>query len=726
MSWTSESEPESELVDNAANEEFTGDEFGDPVDVEDDRIDPSMFFGLFDDLDPVGGRDLSDDEGQDEPTSDKGPSDPVAPTQAATVAMTAEGGERADGGDGSELFLILEELLDPGTPDPTTSAEQSPTAAAATDAAVVPAGDSTDETADTTNETPADADDHPEAEADPVLADDESNDRDPDNNEPAGDTQRDGHGWYQEDGRAQEAQPSVSRPEQAIFTQRAFDPSVIDQAAVETENFFGSPSALERVASPPTVTSPEDKPKTLAADAPNLQPEEHDRSRGANLGFVLAGVLLALMVGLLGAVALIGDESDDETAVFSDGTAPAAEAKVEDQQAASQGDGTANQGASANQGDDAVAGTNPDGDSAADQPGDTPDDGAVAEAMAQAMNSSRLDLTSIAFAPGTTQLDDANSRLMEDLAVALVETDQPVTITVRTYSEQNPADNQTLSEQQAGALAALLTSDGVAPERIRTMGLGSGPLTPAQPVPDFVVVNPELGDAVFKQVMGDIGPFSIGSVPGVGEVLDPSRLESMAPVAGIGKALFSFQDSTIGLAAYSYSEADNEANRRRAAAVAGAVAERVETQHGIDPDRITVITPGAAPYVVPASVGNHIWIQAGTDVASAFAVAGTDTATIQFEPGQTTLTPGALSTLTQLASDMAGSTDILVIDVRTYSEESAEANMSLSRAQAEAIADQLTAAGVESGRVRFFGSGASSYFPDDGGSTVTLTVLASS
>jgi outer membrane protein OmpA-like peptidoglycan-associated protein len=448
---------------------------------------------------------------------------------------------------------------------------------------------------------------------------------------------------------------------------------------------------------------------------------------GPGLGVVLAAVLLTLVVALIAAVAVLSGNGGSGTEA-AEGTEPAAPADgadaAIDQDLQQVGDDNPVAGQRAGAQETAGARNTAGAENTA---GAQNTASPAVAALARELAEGRVDLTSIRFVPGTVEPTEAGRRLIEELAEAvLVSGGQPVSVVVRTYSEAGAADNQALSEAQAEALVQLMIAQGVPADQLVAVGQGSGPLSLQQPVPDFVVVNPELGDAVFKRVIADIGTFTLGSRPGGTESGQSSelRLESLAVVDGVGQALVNFEDSTIGFAGYSYFEADNESNRARAGQASDAVARRLAEVHGIGPDRVTIITPGAAPYVVRPEVGNHIWIRAGARTITAFEVAGIDAAAIDFDPGSPAPSAASGAVLDQLAAALAASTDTLVIDVRTYSEATGASNMELSQARADAIAAYLVEdGGIEAGRLRAFGSGASSYFTDDGGSHVTLTVI---
>ncbi len=794
MSWTSESEPqvhtteegdapvaETNDTDNGSSPPVVGvevsDDDGPPAaadprtggggsDIEDDGpLDPSLFFGLFDDLGgdrdiesvaatepaPAGDSDagndveadgsalFSDDSVPD--VDDSAPYDegtpgiegaaPVEPEFTLTIddpsiAEPKPGGETldhsgvgvADGEASDALFGVLEELL-----------ESEPSGDGGDDRfATDDEGEHDTPIADQgENETPiADQGEHET----PIIADQDDEENDvvilggalP----PGATTDLDtgslsaGRELF-DDGVLENIGFDDPDPEPADVGIQVNDLAVTIEPMVES-------GIRQPVVSPPKVFSraSDDRSSTRApVDEPRPPTGTGESVAGPGLGVVLAAVLLTLVVALIAAVAVLSGNGGSGTEA-AEGTEPAAPADgadaAIDQDLQQVGDDNPVAGQRAGAQETAGA-QNTAQNTAGPQNTASP---AVA-ALARELAEGRVDLTSIRFVPGTVEPTESGRRLIEELAEAvLVSGGQPVSVVVRTYSEAGSADNQALSEAQAEALVQLLVAEGVPADQVVAVGQGSGPLSLQQPVPDFIVVNPELGDAVFKRVIADIGTFTLGSRPGGTESGQSGelRLESLAVVDGVGQALVNFEDSTIGLAGYSYFEADNESNRAQAGRASDAVARRLAEVHGIGPDRVTIITPGAAPYVVRPEVGNHIWIRAGARTITAFEVAAIDAAAIDFDAGSPAPSAASGAILDQLAAALAASTDTLVIDVRTYSEATGAANMELSQARADAIAAYLVEdGGIEAGRLRAFGSGASSYFADDGGSHVTLTVI---
>ncbi len=340
-------------------------------------------------------------------------------------------------------------------------------------------------------------------------------------------------------------------------------------------------------------------------------------------------------------------------------------------------------------------------------------------AMIAATADGRIDLLALEFAPGTENLTAESAALVEALAPQMAELAAPILMTIRATGEPTAQANLDLSRRRGDALISAFVAAGVPETQVRATGLGSGPLSGALPVPDFVAATPELGDAVFSESVAASGPFTIGSR------FDDSasfRVEAVTAAARLRQAMDRFTDSTIGLAAYSFFAPDNESARAAASQLASTVVAEL-TSDSVDAERITVITPGAAPYVITPELGGHVWLQAGSEAILAFEVAGLDTAAITFEPGSSTLTADGQATLDQLALLLNSETGSLTVAVRSYGEASPEQNTTLSQQQAAEITRYLSeVGGVEQARLRDFGTGPSTYYPNDGGTTVTLTV----
>ncbi|MDH3295924.1 MAG: hypothetical protein OER95_16525, partial [Acidimicrobiia bacterium] len=347
----------------------------------------------------------------------------------------------------------------------------------------------------------------------------------------------------------------------------------------------------------------------------------------------------------------------------------------------------------------------------------------VATDMARAVKESRLDLTTMSFELGTLQLTGQAQEMVDQLGALLTEDPAiPVSALVRTYSERTAAENLALSQAQAEALVQALEVAGAAPGQVRAVGLGAIPLSPAHPVPDFVAVTPPFGDASLSAIIDNEPRFVVGN--GVETVATHSawslRLEGLAPMTRVGQAVRSDGEATVGLAGYSFFAPTDERNDAVAKASAETVAQFLNSTYGIERQRISVITPGSAPYVPPAEVGNLIWLAAGPQSQTAHDLAAIDATAITFS-GSTLSTEGQAA-VEDLAAALTGSGAEIVIAVRSYDGDGTAANLALSQARGQALADSLASAGVAARQVRIEASGASTYLPADG-ALVSLTAV---
>ena len=335
---------------------------------------------------------------------------------------------------------------------------------------------------------------------------------------------------------------------------------------------------------------------------------------------------------------------------------------------------------------------------------------------------SRLDLTSLAFEPGTTNLSDASNDIVAKVGGALAANpDAPAAITVRTYSERTATANLELSRQQAIALVEAFEAAGAAPGQVRAVGLGAPPLSSAQPVPGFVAVTSEFGTSLQSETLSNGPTFMFGSnVADSGSQSWPLRVEALVPLQELGQALQAGPGGSIGLAGYSFLADGDERNRAMAAATTETVAGILADGFGFDQTRVSVVIPGTAPFVPSPDVSNLIWLVAGPDAAPTYEVAGIDIDGIDFDGDR--LQNESIPAVEALASVLSDTGASVVIDVRSYDGGGVAANTGLSGARAEAIVGVLVDAGVPAEQVRTAASGASSYHSADG-PLVTVTVL---
>ncbi|MDH4278344.1 MAG: OmpA family protein, partial [Acidimicrobiia bacterium] len=350
----------------------------------------------------------------------------------------------------------------------------------------------------------------------------------------------------------------------------------------------------------------------------------------------------------------------------------------------------------------------------------------LAEEFANALPtaiSGRLDLTSLRFEPGTTDLDERSKVVVDDLGKMLADQPAlPVTASVRTYTEPTPAENLTLSIAQADALAASLVTAGAAPDQIRARGVGAAPLSQAQPVPNFVALTPRFGDRRLDEALDGHSPFTFGVPATATESAWPLRPDGLLAIGEPAETLSAFPDAEVGAAAYSFLPPSETAVRSEADAAASELGEFLVAAYGVNPDQITTIIPGSAVFVPTSEHGNHIWLQVGPASQGAFDVASIDPADITFEPGSAELDTAGLATVQALADILTSGGATIVVDVRSYDADDAAINLAQSEDRRETLAETLITARVAPEQLRMYASGASSYFLDDGGSAISITV----
>ena len=225
---------------------------------------------------------------------------------------------------------------------------------------------------------------------------------------------------------------------------------------------------------------------------------------------------------------------------------------------------------------------------------------------------------------------------------------------------------------------------------------------------NFVVVDPDFGDFGLIDLVDGRSPFSVGLDP----ITDQLRPEAVPFLEQLGEAMNDDAAVRIGLAGYSFDQLDPGADRRYARAAVDAVIEFLTVRAGVDPERISPLTPADAQFIVPQRAGNHVAVQWGEHLVPAAAVATLGQDGLGFVPGTdqpTEQTAAALDEILTILDDADGS---LVIDVHTHTEADRDANRELSERQAAALAGYLVEGGLATERIRAYGSGDGRQFRD--------------
>ena len=161
-----------------------------------------------------------------------------------------------------------------------------------------------------------------------------------------------------------------------------------------------------------------------------------------------------------------------------------------------------------------------------------------------------LELAALRFAPspaGTPAL--APSPSLDLLAEAIAaDPGQPIAVTVRAFTETTAAADLDLSVRQAQALADELVEMGADPDQVAVTGLGRSLLSTAQPVPNFVVPSAGLELSQTGAVASEIGPFAVGIDRTSGQL----RPEGVAALEELAQAMTAEPDQELTLAGYRF------------------------------------------------------------------------------------------------------------------------------------------------------------------------------
>ncbi len=418
---------------------------------------------------------------------------------------------------------------------------------------------------------------------------------------------------------------------------------------------------------------------------------------------LLAGLVVAFVISLRSPDPTVGGVAQDQATATEPDQEPAASSVVDQEPVTTLAEAI-------------TAGQRPDSTLLADH---------VAATLPAAL-ASRADFTALQFQPGTTTLDSASAAIVAQLGAVLAQqSTSPVTVTVRTYSEAGAAENQALSEQQAEALVAALVAAGASPDQVRGQGLGAGPLSRAQPVPNFVAVTPEFGDHRFDETLRTQSPFGLG-LPAAATAADdvwPLRLDGLLPASALAQVLTTQADIAVGLAGYSFFPPSEAEIRREADATAAELTDFLVSAYGVDPAQVDVINAGPAVFVPSAEHGNHVWLQIGPASQGAFDVAAIDPAAITFSAGSAELDATGAATVATLAETLMAGGATIVMDVRSYDGADDASNLALSEARRDILADTLVDAGVAPEQLRMYASGASTYYAPGSSPDITITVV---
>lgn len=314
----------------------------------------------------------------------------------------------------------------------------------------------------------------------------------------------------------------------------------------------------------------------------------------------------------------------------------------------------------------------------------------------------RFELNTIRFVPGTAELTEASDAILVEAAEAIAaQPDAPLCIEVRTFSEPTAIANRELSGRQGLRVQERLAELGVPLGSVMVDPLGAAPLTEVQPVQTFVVPSSGLEPSALRSATQEVNPFAIGLDP----VTNQLRPESIQPLNILGQAMAADEAATLNLAAYSYNGAARNQNEEMASVAAEAAAAYLVTNHSVDRRRITILTLGETPFAVGPALGGHIFVRWGDGAAVNRELEAIDLSRISFGPGSAVMTPETTAALDELVATGSAREVALVIGVHTATESTDAANSELSAIQADALRSYLLAAGVNEDEVRVYGSG---------------------
>ncbi len=368
-----------------------------------------------------------------------------------------------------------------------------------------------------------------------------------------------------------------------------------------------------------------------------------------------------------------------------------------------------------------------------------------------------FDTTRIAFEPGTSRFTPAGLDALQSLRSALVSNPEAsLAFDIRTYTEDNAANNHTLSIEQAEAVTTFMLEDGnVDASQISTRGLGSADIDAGDHLSHFVTIS--LPDAS-RSIQN-----SIAETSGFAFATDPGEWPQAIPEASALAAIVSLveeEGTEVSIAVSTFDEAPssdtsglesdtapdpnvtgdgselvpgNEAEGTEPSIVvnsnelfvfeadAGQIRDSIQQAlitSGVDPSMVT-ITELAGAVQVPSGVNNVVSVVMGEQAELTRAIAEIDS--LRFRPGTGQLENNSRKSLEDVADLLVQSRQTLIVNVHTFSQATAEDNLSLSITQAEAAVAFLEDQGVPAERLRPVGSGNSSQF--DESDLLTLTVL---
>ncbi len=359
-----------------------------------------------------------------------------------------------------------------------------------------------------------------------------------------------------------------------------------------------------------------------------------------------------------------------------------------------------------------------------------------------------FDTTRIAFEPGTTRFTPAGFDALSALRSAVAnDPEATLAFDVRTYTEDNPAQNHQLSIKQADVITEfVMEGGGVDASQISARGLGSADIGAGDHLSHFVTISLPESSRSIQNSIADTSGFAFATDPGEWptDVQSASALQAVVSLteeegAEVEIAISTFdevseseaidedttQPETEEQAIQTSPELAGLSNKlfvfEANASQLGDSILQLLTNSGVDPSLVS-ITQSTEPVQVPSGVNNVVSVVSGEQAQLTQSIEEIDD--LRFLPGSAELDGNGRNSLDEAAALLADSPETLIVNVHTFSQQTAEDNQALSVAQAQAAVDYLEDQGIPAARLRAIGSGNSNQFDESGRLTLVVLTIA--
>jgi len=390
-------------------------------------------------------------------------------------------------------------------------------------------------------------------------------------------------------------------------------------------------------------------------------------------------------------------------------------------------------------------------DEQTDSPTNTSDPETQPERLGQARSIDQLvggfDTTQIAFEPGTTSFTPEGFETLSAIRSAIaLDPEATLTFDVRTYTEDNPTENHRLSIQQAEIITDFVLEDQMINDaQILARGLGSADIDAGDHLSHFVSISLPGSSRSIQNSIAETSGFAFATDPGQWptEVPSTSALQSVISLVAqegveVEVSINTFDnvsEPSVAELATELSEPGEETQTN--SGLSGFVNKsyrfeadglqlgdsilQVLTNNGVDPSLVS-ITQRNESVQVPSGVNNVISVVSAEQARLSRSV--NEVADLRFLPGTAELDDTGRRALDEVAPLLTDTPETLIINVHTFSQQTAEDNQLLSAAQAEAAAKYLEDQGVPMDRLRPVGSGNSNQFDESGRLTLAVLTIA--